>query len=456
MYSVEAYDARRELGYLIASNSQIKQINNNTWHVQSQTSSEVYEVTNIDDKIQCSCPDYRYRGFNTGWCKHIWAVRYDHASKERESDGKGNENTDVVLCKYCESSRLIKEGKRGKRVVRQIYYCKDCEKYFTLQDAFTKMKNDPKIISLALSIYFSGVSLRGVCRILYSNQGLKISHKTIYNWIDKYARMLTEYIRTLTPQFSGQINADELYIFIKKDMVYWFNAIDPETRYLLASVISEKKDIDGARAVFEEANRTIKNQRLLKVVTDGLAAYRRAYKKVFWSRDRQYREHQVAVRLSGDMNNNIMERMNNTIRDREKTFRRLKSMASPIFTMYPIYYNFIRKHDALNELTPAEAAGVGSDLGDNKWLGLIEKAHEQNSTEISQNKDWEKIDSYFERSGASVEDKPIERPNLTYDFIQMSEVPEISPTLTDVFIDAGKAGNQSQRIMKGWKQKGWL
>jgi len=38
------------------------------------------------------------------------------------------------------------------------------------------------------------------------------------------------------------------------------------------------------------------------------------------------------------------------------------------------YYNFIRPHQALHGLTPAEMAGLDLELGGNKWKGLIEIA----------------------------------------------------------------------------------
>ncbi|MEA2054763.1 MAG: hypothetical protein U9O96_06630 [Candidatus Thermoplasmatota archaeon] len=38
------------------------------------------------------------------------------------------------------------------------------------------------------------------------------------------------------------------------------------------------------------------------------------------------------------------------------------------------YYNFIRGHSALNGKTPSEMAGIGLNLGRNRWFGLIERA----------------------------------------------------------------------------------
>ncbi len=69
-----------------------------------------------------------------------------------------------------------------------------------------------------------------------------------------------------------------------------------------------------------------------------------------------------------------MERMNGEIRDREKTMRGLKKVDTPILTGYKIFHNYIRCHEGLKGMTPAEACGILIE-GGNKWLTLI-----QNST----------------------------------------------------------------------------
>jgi len=84
-------------------------------------------------------------------------------------------------------------------------------------------------------------------------------------------------------------------------------------------------------------------------------------------------QHIRHVRMSGDRNNNKMERMNGEIRDREKVMRSLKKDDIPILTGYQIFHNYIRPHMALQNRTPAERAGI-KVKGDNKWLTLIQNA----------------------------------------------------------------------------------
>lgn len=77
--------------------------------------------------------------------------------------------------------------------------------------------------------------------------------------------------------------------------------------------------------------------------------------------------------MSGDLNNNKMERCNGEIRAREKVMRSLKTVDSPILSGYQLFHNYIRPHMALKGKTPAEAAGIKVE-GENKWLTPIQNA----------------------------------------------------------------------------------
>ena len=100
-------------------------------------------------------------------------------------------------------------------------------------------------------------------------------------------------------------------------------------------------------------------------------------KKEFFTLKGSRTEHISHIRLAGDMNNNIVERLHGTKRDREKVMRGLKIDETPIVTMQDIYYNHIRHHQGLHGNKPAKEAGLG--IADkNRWLGLITKSLETN------------------------------------------------------------------------------
>ncbi|UCD13919.1 MAG: transposase [Thermoplasmatales archaeon] len=72
-------------------------------------------------------------------------------------------------------------------------------------------------------------------------------------------------------------------------------------------------------------------------------------------------------------NNNHVERLHGTIRQREKVMRALKTEVTPIVEGHRLYYNFIKPHESLDGKTPSEEAGITIE-GNNKWLTLMKKA----------------------------------------------------------------------------------
>jgi len=72
----------------------------------------------------------------------------------------------------------------------------------------------------------------------------------------------------------------------------------------------------------------------------------------------------------------MVERLNGTVRERNKVMRGLEGdlIAQIIIDGFRIYYNFIRPHMALNGKTPAQQAKIDLELGRNKWLSLVKKA----------------------------------------------------------------------------------
>ncbi len=86
--------------------------------------------------------------------------------------------------------------------------------------------------------------------------------------------------------------------------------------------------------------------------------------------------HINAIKLDGNMNNNMMERANGEVRDRKKVMRGLKNKNTPILKGCQIYHNYMRPHEGLNGKTPAEACGIKVE-GDNKWITLIQNASQR-------------------------------------------------------------------------------
>jgi transposase-like protein len=181
------------------------------------------------------------------------------------------------------------------------------------------------------------------------------------------------YVDELTPNVSGIWHTDEMAVNIKGQFMWLWNLIDHDTRFLLASQISSKREIEDARRVFAEAKALAKVKPAF-VVTDGLRAYQDAFNKEFFTLKNPRTEHVRLAGLAKASNDNLVERLHGTVRERDKVMRELKKEGSGIIEGLKIYYNFIRPYMALKGLTPAEMAGINLQLGQNKWESLIRKS----------------------------------------------------------------------------------
>jgi len=287
--------------------------------------------------------------------------------------GETMDITNPFCCTHCGSKNYIKYGKKNGR---QHYMCKECNRKFVDNLYFERLKADPKIICLTLDLYFKGVSLRKISDHLKQFYNLDISYVTVFRWIDRYIRIMDEYVRQFRPQLSDIWNVDEMMISINGDWFYLWNVIDDATRFHLASVISKERKIDDASKALRTAKKRSHNKRPMFVITDGLKSYNKAIKDEFFSY-RNKTTHIGNVGIRGKKNgedyfdNNLIERLQGTIRERNKTQRGLKDEYSPFIRGHQLYYNYIRPHESLFGRTPAEVANLDLNLGKNKWENLL-------------------------------------------------------------------------------------
>jgi transposase-like protein len=378
-------------GQQIAQHGEIKQLSENIWQVPSQSGNGFYEVTKLGETYACTCKDFEYRNHVVGDCKHCIALAHYLKLKVQvisdiEQEIEQAIPEEITLCPDCNSPSVISYGKRGKRVIKQIMLCKDCGRQFRKQhDAFARLQSDPRIISLVLSMHCRNVSLRGICATLQETYGIKVVPTTIFNYLKRYEKLLSEYMANcLKPKFSGNVNIDELYVKIDGQMKYLFSALDPDTRYLLCTVLSQKKDYKGAKQLFRELAAAVghdKNVQTIKsITTDAMSSYKSAFESHFINDSKSKTKNPPKLIFGAGIkspvgDNNIMERVNNTIRTRERNYRGLKSDDTPMLPLFVAYYNLIREHQAIGK-TPAAAAGIKLKLGKDKWLELIKQAND--------------------------------------------------------------------------------
>jgi DDE domain len=130
--------------------------------------------------------------------------------------------------------------------------------------------------------------------------------------------------------------------------------MDRKTRFLLASKVSEARDINGAVAVFK-LSRNAHNNEPKEILTDSWRAYREGIAQNFKNGD-----HIPKCGIGKPhANNNRAERLNGTLRERTKVQRAWKKHTTPLAEGQRIQYNFVKPDQALDNHTPAEKAGGG-------------------------------------------------------------------------------------------------
>ena len=345
-------------------------VGENKFKVRSQTNPEKYYIiSKTDDGLVCECPDHQSRKSD---CKHIKVVL--EYCKKNTFDHNGfriMERSQLQLCKYCDSGRLKKDGIReNKKGKVQRFKCLDCKKRFTTNFGFEKMRYSDTVITRALMMYYKGMSVRDIADC-FEQEEIEVNYSNIYRWIEKYSTMVSTYLNGIVPRVGDWFRADEVWIKVAGEQKYLFASMDDDTRYWLASDMAETKFQHNADNLLQLTKlQAGKNPR--NFITDGLQAYQKSSKKVFGEKTNHVRHIHLTGKRDRD-NNNKMERLNGEIRDREKVFRGLKKMDTPILEGMKAYYNFTKKHGSLEGKTPAEAAKITVD-GKNKWKTIIQNA----------------------------------------------------------------------------------
>jgi len=369
----------------------VREVKKNHWMVKSQSGNGEYLVTREYFKNKrwlwaCSCPDHTTRNVI---CKHIYAVQFSLKLKddvEQHSARRDLERAEVgISCPYCNSENIISRGKRkNKRGEVFFYGCKDCDRRFTRDLGFNRMKHTPDTITLTLDLYFKGLSDRKIVDHLKQFHKVSVVHTTVLRWIKKYLKLLSQYAEKNQVDVGNIWHSDEMTIFIKKEdekrYYQWiWNVMDAKTRYLLACQVTEERYIKDARQVLKQAKDAASIRPDL-IVTDGLQAYNEAIKAEFFDISAMIQNPHLRLKdFETKPNNNIVERLNGTFRERTKVLRSFPDSisANEFCAGMQVYYNYIRPHQGIGGLTPAQVAGLPLDLTGNRWMRMIELATSQ-------------------------------------------------------------------------------
>ncbi|MDG6979455.1 MAG: IS1/IS6 family transposase [Nitrososphaerota archaeon] len=378
---------------ILSKGDQIERIDADHYIVKSQSGNGSYAITRSGKEWTCECSDHLHR---QTVCKHIWGVYFSLNLRRRvvtkvqpEIDLKEQEGG----CVKCRSQNVVKIGIRHNmnRDIQRLK-CKECGTKFSDNEGFERIKATPRAITLALDSYFKGNSQRDIVDTLKNVEGIEVTQPAVHKWIRKYIAAMKEYLDKFTPQLGAMWHSDETIINVRKttpmkignenfegQYSWMWNLMDHETRFLIASEVTKHREIEDARKVLSEAKDVANGQRPDFVITDKLPAYKEAITKEFYTNANPKTQHVRLKNIKEGTNNNIIERLHGTIKERTKVMRGMDTdeSAKLLLEGQRLHYNYLRPHMGLKGKTPAEAAGIDLKLEGNKWEQLIKRAKRQ-------------------------------------------------------------------------------
>ena len=268
----------------------------------------------------------------------------------------------MMECPHCQSSDNFKYG---VRVGRQRYRCRACTKVFTDNRALPGRRISPEIVGAALSAFFEGLSYRDINRHLQSLHGVSPDPSMIYKWVLEYTERghkIIEGVKAFTG--GGKWVVDETVLKIDGGNIWVWNVMDANSRFLLATHVSQTRTVKDAETLFRKAL-AASTDPPVEIITDGMPSYPYAIDNVFGKKMRHTKSEGIYARK----NNNLSERLQGTLKERTKVMRGLETpeTAGRFLDGFALYYNYLKPHTALGR-TPASAAKIRAPFRD--WIEI--------------------------------------------------------------------------------------
>src|SRR3989344_6576809 len=249
-----------------------------------------------------------------------------------------------MKCPLCNGTSVM----NGKYKSYQKFKCRNCNLQFSERSLsfFCRHRYPEEVIRNAI-LFCMFVSTRISKFMLQESLQFSPSNVSIYRWTLKFANRLANLKRSRS--FSNIWHVDEKFIKVRgyKKFAYLWVVIDDKNN-LIATHVSQKRDINGAVAALTKANKIAEKPPDI-LVSDGLQAYKKACRKVFGKKTKHFQAHfKTVIKMIGNklyfLSNNRIESLNSKINLWYKKFRGFKRLATANLwcEMWMNFYNFIR------------------------------------------------------------------------------------------------------------------
>lgn len=378
-------DQRAPALAIVARGDQIRARSATEYLVRSQTNpSDSYIVLQENGFWSCTCQHHRDAKRD---CIHILAVKF-RLDFQRAAPTPTDSTPPCPKCPGKVIGHGCRYNKNGK--VRR-WLCRGCGQKFTGPDGFRRRRTSVDIIANAMDLFFRGMSTRDVSRHILHAHGLPVSHMTVYRWVVTYGRMVAKWMDQQAPSVGITWHVDETVIKVNGEARYLWNVMDRETRFALATHVSDNRSLANTRTPLRKAKAATPN-RPCEVRTDGMMAYPEAVSKELGRKgaggDKRnwVSPHRRVPSIRAKESNNRIERLHGTEKQRTKVMRGFDTDAgsSAIMEAFRAHYNLVRPHEGLDGRTPADVAGINPLGRPLSWKDLLALISREPSPTVSQ------------------------------------------------------------------------
>ena len=268
--------------------------------------------------------------------------------------------TETVNCPRCTSEAVVKRGK--SRDGTQTYACKVCKGRLYNDGLGKGRRVPPEQIGAAINLFYDGPSIKAIAENLSDLFDIpEPSKASVYEWVRDYTGLAQREMEKYKAKTGSEWVADEMVLKVGGEKYWNWNVMDADTRYILASHLSKRRDMREAMKVMEKAKANAAN--LPKTIkTDRLKSYIDAIERVFGADVK----HIQSDGITAPINNNLSERLQGAFRQRTKVMRGLQSLETGQHFLdgWVINYNLFRPHESLGGRTPAQLAQVDAPFSE--------------------------------------------------------------------------------------------
>jgi len=216
-----------------------------------------------------------------------------------------------------------------------------------------KMKTPTRRIASAMAMYYGGMPLDAIQQQFKQDYGLDMSESNYWNWVQRFTKAAIKEAKNFKPTVGDRWVADETYMKLGKRNVYFWDIMDTDTRFLLASHVSFTRTGRDAKALMDLAKKKARKSPKV-VVTDKLAAYIMAVEDTFGADSKHRRGGPF---YSVEDSTSQIERFHRTLNQRTKVFQKYKDIDDIrlLTDGWLINYNFFKQNEGCGNIPPAQA-----------------------------------------------------------------------------------------------------